>query len=51
MIGTQKPHENDIQVFRDVVRFCFQGLGVEHAVWNDCLEKIVSDNQKGGEYQ
>ena len=48
MIGTQKPHENDIQVFRDVVRFCFQGLGIEYAVWNNCLEKIVSDNQKGG---
>ena len=48
MMGTQKPHENDIEVFRDVVRFCFQGLGVKYAIWNACLEKTVTENQERG---
>ena len=46
MIGTQEPHENDIEVFQNVVRFCFQGLGIEYAVWNTCLKKVVSMNHE-----
>ena len=48
MIGTQGPLENETDVLRDVVRFCFQGLGIEYAVWNACLEKVIDENNKGG---
>jgi len=39
--GTQKPHENDIETFKGVARFCFQGLGIEYAVWNDPRVKCI----------
>lgn len=45
--GTQKPVELDVNILRDVVRFCFQGLGVEYTVWNSCLEKLVSEKSGG----
>ncbi|NMA82911.1 MAG: TetR/AcrR family transcriptional regulator [Epulopiscium sp.] len=48
MTGTQQPQKNEITVLRDVVRFCFQGLGIEYAIWNSCLEKIVDENKEGG---
>lgn len=47
MMGTQKPQENDIAVFRNVVQFCFQGLGIEYNIWNACLDKIMAENQEG----
>lgn len=45
MLGTQ--NDNTAADLRDVVRFCFQGLGVEYDIWNSCLEKVVSENQDG----
>ena len=47
MMGTQQPHESDLEIFRNVVRFCFQGLGIEHTIWNTCLEKIVTNRGEG----
>lgn len=44
MTGKQISYKSDIQVFKDVVQFCFQGLGIEYAIWNACLEKIVTEN-------
>lgn len=51
ILGKQLPHKNDLENFRDVVCFCFQGLGIEYTVWNDCLLKVVSENQEGGNEQ
>jgi len=34
-------------VLRDVVRFCFQGLGIEYTLWNSCLEAVIVENRKG----
>ena|GEM_PF-533956 len=45
MVGTQQPYESDLEIFRNVARFCFQGLGIEHSVWSSCLEKIVTINK------
>ena len=45
MLGEQEINENRIEAFRDIVRFGFQGLGIEYVVWNDCLEKVVRENQ------
>ena len=47
MMGIQETDENRTEVLRNVVQFCFQGLGVENEVWNGCLEKIVNENQGG----
>jgi hypothetical protein len=46
--GVQETPENEITVLREVVRFCFQGLGIEYDVWNSCLEKVIAENYKGG---
>jgi TetR/AcrR family transcriptional regulator len=46
MTGNEVSHESDIQTFRNVIQFCFQGLGVEYAIWNACLEKVVAENSK-----
>lgn len=46
--GAQEPLENEAAILRNVVRFCFQGLGIEYALWNSCLEKVVAENQEGG---
>ena len=48
MAGTQPPLENEPAVFKNVVRFCFQGLGVEYDLWNPCLKKITVLNKKEG---
>ena len=45
--ATQTPAKNDMGIFKDTVRFCFQGLGIEHGVWNACLEKIFLNRKKG----
>lgn len=42
--GGQPPINNDITALRDVVQFCFQGLGVDYDVWNLYLEKVVNEN-------
>nr|WP_295679189.1 TetR/AcrR family transcriptional regulator [uncultured Lachnoclostridium sp.] len=42
ILGTQETLKSEGNTFRDVVQFCFQGLGIEYKVWNTCLEKIVS---------
>ena len=41
--GTQKPVKIESEGFKDVVRFCFQGLGIEDKLWNSCLEKVITD--------
>jgi len=46
--GTQESLKNETAILRDVVRFCFQGLGIEYNLWNSCLEKVVAENQEGG---
>lgn len=34
---------------RDIVRFCFQGLGVNYELWSKCLEEIIlKESQKEG---
>lgn len=45
--GTQRPQGNETAVIRDVVRFCFQGLGITYDIWNSCLEKIIAKNHGG----
>ncbi|MCL2702770.1 MAG: TetR/AcrR family transcriptional regulator [Defluviitaleaceae bacterium] len=45
MTGAQESLKNEREAFKDVVRFCFQGLGIEYSVWNTCLVKSVN----GGE--
>ena len=47
IMGEQGALENEADTFRAVVRFCFQGLGVEYDLWNCCLEKVIADNRKG----
>lgn len=42
ILGTQETPKNEEKELRDVVQFCFQGLGIEYKVWNFYLEKIVS---------
>lgn len=42
--GGQSPINNDIAALREVVQFCFQGLGVDYDVWNSYLEKVVNEN-------
>lgn len=44
--GTQIPAINDLELFRDVVRFCFQGLGIESDVWNRYLEKMITCHRR-----
>ena len=41
--GTQEPAKSDLETIREVVRFCFQGLGIEYSVWNSCLEIIITN--------
>ena len=49
--GTQIPQDNVLETFKNVVQFCFQGLGVEYTFWNACLERITAENQEGGQYE
>lgn len=46
--GEQKIPENEADTLRSVVRFCFQGLGIEYHLWNSCMEKVIIDNREGG---
>ncbi len=39
--GKQEARENSPAVFKEVVRFCFQGLGIAYEVWNGCIEREV----------
>lgn len=48
MMGTEQQENESDDILREVVRFCFQGLGVEYEVWNAYLEKIITQNQNGG---
>lgn len=48
MLGAQEQQQKEEDVLRDVVRFCFQGLGIEYSLWSSCLEKVISKNQNGG---
>jgi len=48
ILGEQPPYANDGEAFRETVRFCFQGLGIDTAVWNECFEKVIRDNLNGG---
>jgi len=45
--GEKQEQRNEEQVLRDVVRFCFQGLGIEYTLWNSCLEAVIVENRKG----
>lgn len=45
ILGTQETPKSEIDTLRDVVQFCFQGLGIEYKVWNACLEKVVTMEQ------
>ncbi len=29
--------------FREIVRFCFQGLGIEQDLWGSCLERVQNE--------
>jgi len=43
--GTQKTTENNKESFKEVVYFCFQGLGIENDVWNACLKRVISETK------
>jgi len=40
MSGKQKPQQNETDILREVVCFCFQGLGVKPETWNFYFEKL-----------
>ena len=44
--ATQEPAKNEAEIFKDAVQFCFQGLGIEHSVWNACLDRVLSNKKK-----
>lgn len=48
MTGTQEQNDNKLDTLREVVRFCFQGLGIDYEIWNLCLEKVIAQNEQGG---
>lgn len=48
IMGGQLPNESEADVLRNVVNFCFQGLGIEYSVWNDCLDKTISQSHERG---
>lgn len=47
IMGTQETIKNEVGIFREVVRFCFQGLGIDYVIWNSCLENILRENEIG----
>jgi AcrR family transcriptional regulator len=49
MEGNQNLLENRVQIVRNVVQFCFQGLGIQYDRWNAYLEQLVatSTNRQG----
>ena len=48
ILEEQAPYKNDGEAFRETVRFCFQGLGVDNSVWNECFEKVIQNKLNGG---
>ena len=48
ILGEQPQYANDGEAFRETVRFCFQGLGIDASVWNECLKKVIRNNYNGG---
>lgn len=38
--GKKEKENSTIDLFEDVIRFCFQGLGVESGHWNQCMNHI-----------
>lgn len=48
MAGEHESPKKKLETFRDVVRFCFQGLGIEAAIWNHCLTEVIMQNEEGG---
>jgi len=36
------------KAFEGVVRFCFQGLGIEQRLWNASLRRIITEAKNGG---
>jgi TetR/AcrR family transcriptional regulator len=44
--GSIETLKNKNEVFKEVVRFCFQGLGIKTSCWNACLQKVLAENQK-----
>lgn len=47
MTGTQESQDHDADILREVVRFCFQGLGVDNNIWNSCLKNLIVGHPKG----
>lgn len=47
--GEKQEQKDEAHMLRGVVRFCFQGLGIEYTLWNFCLEAVIAENQKGEE--
>lgn len=46
--GTHESAKSSKESFKEVVCFCFQGLGIERDVWNACLDKVLADTKAGG---
>jgi len=44
MMGVQEMPGDEAEGFRNVVQFCFQGLGIEYSVWDDYLKKVIQAN-------
>lgn len=36
--------DDDSIALKEIVQFCFQGLGIEYSLWNACLEKVIAEN-------
>lgn len=46
MTGEKQEKRDEAQVLQDVVRFCFQGLGIRYDLWNTCLNGIITEHRK-----
>jgi AcrR family transcriptional regulator len=44
--GKQEVTAHTTDAFREIVRFCFQGLGIESRKWNACLEAVTAAKRK-----
>lgn len=50
ILGESQLKRSQTAELREIVRFCFQGLGIDYAIWNSSLEKITAKKQEGGPY-
>lgn len=49
MTGAGEAPGDPGEALREAARFCFQGLGVDEALWGECLHKVVAENTEGAQ--